>query len=198
MVAAQNKRWTVEEYLAYERESDTRHEYLDGQVYAMVGVSRSHDLIVGNLITALNIQLRERPCEVHSGELRVRVSPRAYFYPDVSVVCGEPDFSEGPPALLLNPTVVIEVLSASTEAFDRGEKGLRYRALPSLREFVLVYQDQPRAEHYFRDEQDSWRVADILGLDGTLTLRSIGCSVSLADAYAKVAFPPGTLVSPAE
>src|SRR5438105_11912 len=143
--------FTAEQYLALEREADYKSEYVNGQIYAMSGASREHNLIAFNLITALGTQLRGRPCEGYGGDMRVKVSPTGmYTYPDVSVVCGEPHFDDAQLDTLTNPTVIIEVLSPSTELFDRGGKFAHYRTLQSLSDYVLVAQDKMQVEHFVR------------------------------------------------
>lgn len=176
---------TPAEYLALERASETRSEYIGGRMYAMSGGSRRHSFIAGNLYAEIKQQLRGRPCEVHINEMRVKVAPTGmYTYPDVVAVCGEPQFEDSAVDTLLNPTVIIEVLSPSTEAYDRGEKFAHYRRLDSLREYVLVAQDKIRIEHYRRDG-DRWIFTEV---SDTLDLPSIDCHVSVAAIYEKVTF----------
>lgn len=141
--------WTAEEYLAFERKSQEKHELADGQVYLMTGASRRHNVIVLNLVAALKPHLRDRSCEGYANDMRVRVL-RDFFYSDVSVVCGEPQFADDEFDTLLNPALIIEVLSPSTEQCDRGRKFEKYRALDSLREYVLIAQDRPHIERYTR------------------------------------------------
>ena len=140
---------TPEEYLARERRAETKSEYLRGEVFAMAGASRAHNLIASNAAGELRQQLRDRPCEVYPSDMRVKVSPSGlYTYPDVTVVCGEPQFEDAEVDTLLNPKVLVEVLSPSTADYDRGGKFTHYRRLPSLQEYVLISQDRPLVEHY--------------------------------------------------
>ena len=140
---------TPEEYIASERKATLKSEYLNGEILAMSGASLTHTLITGDIETELNIQLRDRECKVITSDMRVKTGPKgAYFYPDVVVFCGEPQFEDNVFDTLLNPTVVIEVLSPSTEAYDRGEKFAHYQELTSLREYILVSQDRIRVEQY--------------------------------------------------
>lgn len=140
-----------EEYLRRERASDERHEYFAGRIYAMSGASREHSMICSNTLGSLWNQLRGKPCEVHSSDLRVQVSDTGlYTYPDLSVVCGKKLFADEHVDTLLNPKIVIEVLSPSTEAYDRGDKFAHYRTLDSLTDYLLIAQDKPRIEHYRR------------------------------------------------
>ena len=144
-------RLTAEEYLERERKADTKSEYLDGEIYAMSGATRRHNLIAGNIHTDLNNQLRDRDCEVYGSDMRVKVTATSlYAYPDVSAVCGEPSFENDTEDVLLNPNLLIEVLSDSTEAYDRGEKSKHYRQIESLAEYLLVSQKKMHLEIYCR------------------------------------------------
>jgi len=138
---------SVEEYLAFERAADTKHEYDDGEIIAIAGASRKHNLVGGNTFRHLAKQLEGKPCEIYITEMRVRVAPTKYVYPDVVVVCGEPQFADEEFDILLNPTVVIEVLSPSTESRDRGDKLQYYGALESVRDYLLIDQDRIRIDH---------------------------------------------------
>src|SRR5919206_4091804 len=142
-----------EEYLAIERKAEYKSEYFDGVVYAMAGGSERHNLIAANIIIALGVQLRDRPCRVYPSDLKVRVpNSRKFFYPDVSVVCGETQFADEERDVVLNPIVVVEVLSESTAAFDRGKKFQSYQQIESLQEYLLVSQDEFVVEHFLRQE----------------------------------------------
>lgn len=183
---------TPGEYLDLERKAEIRSEYIAGRIYAMSGASRRHNLIAGNLHGLLWTQLRGRACEAYMGDMRVKVSPTGmYTYPDLTVVCGEPSFEDAHVDTLLNPAVIVEVLSESTEAYDRGEKFAQYRRLDTLREYVLVAQDKIRVEHYLR-EGEQWILSEISDPDSTFQLVSIDCHVSLAAIYEKIEFtsPP--------
>lgn len=183
---------TPEEYLEIERRAETRSEYLDGEIFAMTGASLSHNLIVTNLNGSLWLQLRRRPCQVTANDLRVHIPATGlYTYPDVIVVCGEPRLTDEHLDTLLNPTFMIEVLSSSTEAYDRGKKFEHYRTIESLAEFLLVAQDTPRIEQYVRQPDGRWLFTAIAGQEGTLALPSIECELSLAEVYEKVPGPPG-------
>jgi Uma2 family endonuclease len=190
-------RFTVEEYLAFERASEERHEYLDGVIWAMAGESPDHGRICINLAAALVPQLRGSDCEAFSKDTKVCCGPyRAntreglYAYPDLVVVCGAMQFHGQAQDVLINPTVIVEVLSPSTEAFDRGEKFRRYRAwLPTLTDYVLVAQDRPVIDHYHREDDALWTLRTLEGLDAHLHLPSINCAVPLADVYERIVFP---------
>ena len=187
-VAAVQPHTTPEEYLALERKAITKSEYLNGHIYAMAGASREHNLITVNISSGLNVELREQPCEVYANDMRLKISPTGLFtYPDVAVVCGEPHFEDTHLDTLLNPIVLFEVLSASTEAYDRGEKFAYYRRLESLQEYILVAQDRVRVEHYLR-QGEQWLLTELSDLDKVLHLGSIDCDLSLREIYAKVKF----------
>lgn len=146
-----------DQYLEAERKAEYKSEYFAGEVLAVVGASREHNVIATNLIGILHAQLRDRSCETYAGDMRVKVAPTgAYVYPDVVVVCGVPELEDEENDTLLNPTVIVEVVSPSTESQDRGRKWEHYRRLPSLAEYVLVAQDRRRVEHYTRQENDTW------------------------------------------
>ena len=180
-----------QEYLSRERRAETKSEYLRGEMFAMSGASREHNLIVGNVSRELGQQLRQRPCEVYQADMRVKVSSTGlYTYPDVTVVCGEPQFEDGEVDTLLNPTVLVEVLSPSTADYDRGGKFAHYRRLASLQEYVLISQDRPLVEHYVRQDSDQWLLTEQRGLEDMLVLPSIGCQIPLAEIYLKIRFAP--------
>ncbi|MBI5017514.1 MAG: Uma2 family endonuclease [Deltaproteobacteria bacterium] len=175
------------EYLVMERSCREKHEYFAGEVFAMGGATESHNLLTANVVGGLWTQLRGRPCRVYPSDLRVLVSETGlYTYPDVVVVCGEPRFLDATRDTLLNPTLVVEVLSPSSEACDRGRKFEHYRKVPSLLEYVLVAQDAVRGEHYLRRDDGTWVYAEASGLEKSVALTSIQCTVSLADLYDNV------------
>jgi Uma2 family endonuclease len=181
--------YTPEEYLALERKAQYKSEYINGQIYAMSGASREHNLIAVNVVGEIRSQFRGRTCEAYTSDMRVQVSPGGtYTYPDVVAVCGEPRFEDAEVDTLTNPTVIVEVLSPTTEAYDRGEKFRHYRRLESLAEYVLIAQDKVQVEHYARhgDKGEQWVLTEISDLAGTLDLTSIGCGLALADIYDKI------------
>ena len=179
---------TPEEYLAWERKAPFKNEYLSGQILAMSGASRAHNLITGNILTGLNNQLVNRDCEVYASEMRVKARPiTSYFYPDVTVVCDEPRFEDDMFDTLLNPTVVVEVLSRSTAAYDKGEKFEAYKQIASLREYILVSQDRVNVERHFRLETQ-WKAIEFQGLVDILPLDSIRCELPLGHIYRRVKF----------
>jgi Uma2 family endonuclease len=180
-------KFTPEEYLAIDRQSEHKNEYFDGEIFAMTGASRRHNLISVNVASMLNTQLTDRDCEVYASDMRVKVSPTGlYTYPDVVVVCGEPQFEDKEIDTLLNPTVVIEVLSKSTEGYDRGDKFEHYRRVESLAEIVLVAQDKHHIEHYGRQNGSQWLLTETNSLQDKIILSSISCELSLSSIYRKV------------
>jgi Uma2 family endonuclease len=184
------RHYTAAEYLAAERTAPYKSEYIAGQIVAMSGVSREHSLITGNLFRVLSTQLLDGPCEIHASDLRVKVSARGmYTYPDLVVVCGEAQFEDAQVDTLLNPTLIVEVLSPSTEAYNRGAKFGYYRQLPSLREYLLVAQDQVLLEHFVREE-GGWLLTAATDPTSTLRLPAIGCEVPVAEVYRRVDLPP--------
>jgi Uma2 family endonuclease len=190
MSTATKLKYTPEEYLALERKSPTKHEYSRGEIFAMAGTSRPHKLIAGNFFAEIRAQLKGRRCEAYITEMRVSVTATGlYTYPDVVVVCGERLFQDSEVDTLLNPTVIAEVLSESTEAYDRGAKFRNYRRIPSLREYVLIAQDRMSVERYTR-QGDEWVLTEAAGPDAELRLDSIDCSVPLRLIYERVEFPP--------
>ena len=176
-----------EEYLAIERQAENKSEYLGGEVFAMTGASRKHNLISLNVGGELRTQLKTRPCEVYVSDMRVKVSPTGlYTYPDVVVVCGEPTFDDDEKDTLLNPTVLIEVLSKSTAAYDQGERFQHYRRLASLAEYVLVAQNKHHVMHYVRQSDNRWLLSETNNPHDRLYLPSINCDLALVDVYDKV------------
>ena len=188
--------YTVEEYLAFERDSETKHEYISGLIVAMAGATREHNLITGNVAQRLRNQLDDGPCETYSNDMRVRTTPADYTYPDIVVVCDEPQFDDAELDTLLNPTVVIEVLSKTSERRDHGEKFADYRDIETVRDIILISQYKMRVEHYARQANNEWLLCDVTAPDGVIVLASIGCKLTLAEIYARVKFkPPSNLRS---
>ena len=181
-------RLTPDEYLAWERKAKRKNEYLCGHILAMSGASFTHNIITANTTTALNNQLVESGCIVVASDMRVWTSPEvSYFYPDVLVVCDEPRFEDDTFDTLLNPIVLVEVLSPSTEAYDSKEKFEHYKQLTSLREYLLVSQNQAHVKHYFR-HGTQWILTEFRLLEDVLTLDSIKCQLFLREIYAHVNF----------
>jgi Uma2 family endonuclease len=191
MSAQPHPRLTEEQYLAIERAAEYKSEYYDGYMYAMAGASASHAQITGNLTRELGSALRQKPCGVMPNDLRVRVPPaRFYTYPDVAVVCGEMQFADDQKDTLLNPTLLIEVLSTSTEGYDRGEKFHRYGEIESLQEYALVSQFAPRIDIFRRQQSNQWLVIPVSGLESSCTFESVGATIPLSEIYHRIEFPP--------
>src|SRR6266446_3748000 len=190
MSASRQPRLTPEQYLEIERAAEFRSEYYNGQMYAMSGGSYRHAVIIANFIQRLANVLERLPCTVVSNDLRMRVSPAGlYSYPDIIVVCGPPKLSDAHNDTLENPTFLAEVLSPSTEAYDRGFKSSQYRKIESLQECALISHDEPRAEVYRRQPSGDWLLSESSGLDFVCRFASLDCQVGLAAIYAKVTFP---------
>ena len=180
--------YTPEEYLIKERSADFKSEYRDGDIVAMPGASRQHNLITVNISSGLHIQLIDRSCEVYTNDMRVKVSDTdLYTYPDVVVVCDEPHFEDNNFDTLLNPTVIVEVLSPSTESYDRNEKFTSYQTLESLQEYVLVSQNNRSVEQYIRKGEE-WSLTLFRSVEDVMQLASIECKLALRAIYAKVKF----------
>jgi Uma2 family endonuclease len=178
--------YSEEDYLALERNALYKNEFHGGEIFAMTGASRKHNLVSGNIYRELSLQLKKRRCEAYMSDMRVKaVEARSYHYPDIAVVCGTPQFEDAYVDTLLNPTLLIEVLSPSTEAYDRGAKFAHYRKITSLCEYLLVTQDQPSIERYLR-QGDVWILSETVDLDASVSLESIGCTLSLREVYDKV------------
>jgi Uma2 family endonuclease len=185
----QSEKMTEAEYLAFEFESETKHEFFNGEIFAMAGASNEHLLITGSTYAALYNQTVDRPYVVYQTDMRLKVlATGLYTYPDIIVVCGEPKFTEDKPTVLTNPNVIIEVLSPSTEAYDRGKKFRHYSMIPSLQEIVFISQDVPRIERFLKQGIGKWELLDVRGLDESITLTSIDCTLKLADVYRKIEF----------
>jgi Uma2 family endonuclease len=191
MAMPSERLWTVEEYLALEAASTERHEYRDGQVFAMAGATPEHERIAANLLGELVPALKGSPCGAYGSNLRILVVRTGlYTYADASVVCGEPSFDDGSPRALKNPTVIFEVLSSSTEAYDRGEKFVHYQQLPSLREYVLVSQRGPEVSVFRRSSSSEiWTYHLCLGIERPLPLPALGVEIPMSEIYRDVTFP---------
>ena len=189
--------YSTEEYLTFEREAGERHEYLDGFIYAMAGESPLHADISANLVGLVHEQLRDSSCRVRTKDAKVRSGPTQrrmmkglFSYPDVVVIGGEPQYHDEHRDVVINPTVIIEVLSESTEARDRGVKFHRYQTWsPTLTDYVLVSQEMPLIEHFERQPDGSWTLRIYQGIEESFKIKSINCALKLADVYARIVFP---------
>ncbi len=198
-MAQPQEQFTSAEYLVQERRASRRSEYLGGQIFAMAGASRQHNLITGNVVRELGARLRRTPCEVYPSDMRVKVSSTGlYTYPDAVVACEEPEFEDAELDTLLNPTVLVEVLSKSTADYDRGQKFEHYRTLASLKEVLFVAQDAAHVVHYRRQTDDTWILSETRDPEARLALTSIETEIPLAEIYAKVRFkePAGPTAVP--
>ncbi len=185
--AAQRLKMTPAEYLAFERAAEQKHEYADGEIFAMAGGTREHSLLGHNVEVELGIALRERPCEVHGSDLKIKAADGKYHYADAFVLCGPPVFEDDTRDVVQNPTVIVEVLSDSTERYDRGDKFENYRTLATFVEYVLVSQTGVLVEHFHRLPDGTW-LYRALGPGELLVLSSLGCEIPVDRLYAKV-FP---------
>ena len=190
-------RYTAEQYLEIDRRSEHKSEYHDGQIFEMSGGTYSHSVIALNSAGELRSKLRGGPCRAVNSDMRIYIRPSGLFtYPDVAVHCGPPEFYDGRSDALVNPSLIVEVLSPSTEAYDRGEKFALYRRLESLHDYVLIAQDKPRVEHFSRDGL-RWSLTIVDGLGNALALPSIGVELGLDELYEGVDLPgPGDVVAP--
>ncbi len=178
---------TPEEYIAFERAAEYKNEYFDGEIYAMTGASRKHNLIAGNVFTVLKQYLRANPCEIYISDMRVKIpAANLYTYPDVAVACGEPQFEDDAVDTLLNPMLIVEVLSKSTASYDRAAKFGYYRTIASVAEYLLVAQNDYHVEHYTKQPDGRWLLADIRGLESRIELASVGCPLALNEVYDRI------------
>jgi Uma2 family endonuclease len=193
--AAESRVWTAAEYLAWERASPEKHGFYRGEVFAMAGASRAHHLIVANILRLLGTALLDRPCESYPSDMRVRVlATGLYTYPDVTALCQPPVFEDEGADTLTNPELIVEVLSTTTEAYDRGEKFEHYRSIPSFREYVLVAQDKPLVEHFVRQADGTWNLR-VLHAGDTLASPGLSCAVEVNELYRKVFEPEAQTAS---
>lgn len=196
MAANPARRYTLEEYLELDRTSEERLEFWDGEVFCMSGGSRAHDRILVNCIVHLSAKLDSLKCRVFSSDMKIKV-PTAppYRYADVSALCGEEQFEKvGGVDALINPQLIVEVLSPSTEAYDRGEKFTHYKSIPTLREYLLVAQHRAHVTRLYKQDDGKWIHTEADDLTATLTLDSLGCDLPLGEIYRGVSFdPPATV-----
>jgi Uma2 family endonuclease len=189
MATAPQYRYTVQEYLALERRSDTKHAFFRGEIFAMAGGTVPHAVIAVNVGGELRARLKRGPCRVYSSDMRLKVAATGlYTYPDVMVVCGDPQLADGQEDMIENPKVIVEVLSPSTEDYDRGGKFEHYRAIATLTDYVLVAQDVRRVEHRSRQADGKWRTVEATG-SKVIRLESIDCELPLDEIYDKVNLP---------
>ena len=189
MQAQEQHQISPEEYLIGERESDIRHEYFAGEIFAMAGASREHNQISTNIVRLLGNQLLEKPCSVFAGDMKVKIQKKKkYSYPDIVVVCEKEEYEDEHNDVLLNPVVLIEILSDSTEAYDRGDKFSHYQDIPSFTEYILVSQYTLKMERFARQPDKSWVYTIYQGEEDILSVETIDCDLPLAEVYRKVRF----------
>ncbi|SRR5712692_3276072 len=191
MAAHPKRKYTLDEYFDLERSTNERFEYWNGEVFSMSGVSEEHDQIEGNIYLALRLALRGRECRVFLANMRIKVpSLPPYRYADVSALCGQASFEKiGGVDVLTNPTLIIEVLSESTEAYDRGDKFTHYKSIPSLKEYLLIAQHRPHITQYVKQDDGSWSYREVNDLSTRLHLPSVDCVLELGEVYRDVSFP---------
>ena len=187
-LATIQKYYSEEEYLAFEREAVDKHELIDGEILAMAGASREHNVIGGNIFASFHSKLSGGTCESYINDMRVRMKKGRYSYPDVVVVCGEPQFADDEFDILLNPVVVVEVLSKSTRFRDKTEKLETYQKMESIQECLLVEQDFPHVEHYIKQTPMQWLLRIYEDLNDTITFESINCQLPFTEIYAQIEF----------
>lgn len=197
MTALPKEKYTLEEYLELDRTSDERLEYWEGEVFSMSGVSDQHDQIEGNLQFHLRLRLEGKPCRIFSANMRIKVPMMPpYRYADLSALCGAPVFEKiGGVDVLTNPALIIEVLSESTEAYDRGDKFSHYKSIPSLTEYLLVAQHRPHVSQFIKQPDGSWKNWEFNDIGDRLKIHSLDCEVNLEEVYRKVNLPVPTPVS---
>ena len=189
MSAIPKRKLTPEEYLEIERRAEYKSEYFNGEVFAMAGARRRHNVIAWNIGSELRQKLKGRNCEAYPNDMRVFVPETGlYTYPDLVVVCGEPSFQDNVFDTLINPILIIEVLSDSTESYDRGKKFQHYRSIKSLQEYILVSVDEARIEKYIKQGDDFWFFTEAVGLDAEIEFTSIECKIALVEVYDKIEF----------
>ena len=191
MAVPQKKpRVSIEEYLSLEHAALEKSEYFEGEIFAMAGAKIAHCLISTNILGELRGRLKGKKCSPYGSDLRIEVSPTGLFtYPDVSVICGPIENSVHDSDTAINPTLIVEILSDSTEAYDRGGKFAHYRTIPSFREYILISQTEPLVEVFFRRDDGIWELAPVKGLDATARLQSLQIELPLAEIYYEVQFP---------
>lgn len=195
MAANPERRYTLEEYLELDRTSEERLEFWDGEVFCMSGGSRSHDQIIINCIVKLSVRLDASKCRVFSADMRIKVpSAPPYRYGDLSALCGGAEFDEVSGVdTLVNPQLIVEVLSPSTEAYDRGDKFTHYTSTPTLSEYLLVAQHRPHVTHLVRQDDGTWNHSQVNDLESSVYLTSLGCELPMSEIYRDVTFdPPAT------
>jgi Uma2 family endonuclease len=178
---------TLQEYLTAEREAEIKSEYIGGEIFAIAGASREHNLISTNIVRVLGNQLPERPCNVYANDMKIKVErAENYFYPDIIVSCKPEEFEDEKTDVLLNPLVIMEILSDSTEAYDRGQKFACYQLISSFTEYTLITQNFCRVENFKRQDDTTWLYSEFRSMDDVISLDSVNCELAVAEIYRKV------------
>ena len=177
------RKWTFEEYLAYEEETGIKHEYIDGEIYAMTGGTKKHSVMATNCTTEIGVQLRDSDCYVASSDMRVQISPTKFVYPDFLVVCGQDEFMDDKEVTLLNPTLVAEFISDSSEKYDKGLKSEYYRSIESLQHYLIVDQNRVYVQLYTRGNDDKWIFQEFNQHDTMIPLEAIGVELPVDEVY---------------
>ena len=181
---------TAQQYLNMERSAESKSEYVHGEIVAMAGATEAHNLVVTNVLRELSTQLKGRPCRTYPSDMKVEVGLDSLFcYPDVSVVCGEPQFHDKHHDMVRNPCLIVEVASRSTEAYDRGAKFAQYRRLASLTDYILISTVEMRIEHYTRQHDDRWLLSDVPGGQQSVKIASLNCELEMSEVYDRVDLP---------
>lgn len=193
----ENCKITPAQYIEFEKTATVRHEYLDGEIFAMVGASLNHNRINANTVSELRNKLKNSSCEAFASDMRVKIQEiEKYTYPDIVATCGDIDLESGEPDTLLNPIVIIEILSDSTESYDRGLKFEHYQHIQSLREYILISQDRCRIEKFKKAEDATWIYSSYTEKTQAVPIESINCDISLSEIYHRVEFDPVTHPQP--
>jgi|AntRauTorckE5430_2_1112549.scaffolds.fasta_scaffold22092_2 Uma2 family endonuclease len=185
----ENKYYTLDEYLAFEELAEEKYEYHAGRLFAMAGGTGNHGLISNSIGTALDIAIdkKGKNCSVFSSDVKVRIERfDKAIYPDASVICGTPEYTNKNQTLLVNPILLIEVLSKSTKDYDIGKKFEMYRSIPSFKEYMIVYQTVAKVQTWYKEAENLWRIANVQGLENEIYLHSIDCTIALKDIYKRI------------
>jgi Uma2 family endonuclease len=188
VVQQTEKTYTAEDYLKLDRKDAGKQEYSNGKVVNASGSSRRHNLIGSNTTIAIGSRVRGHKCEVYVNDMRVKIAPHNYCYPDVVVVNGEPSFEGKELDILLNPTVIVEIMSRATLNHDKTEKLDRYLAMSSVREIMLVKEEEMRVEHYFKQTQNQWTYKIYQNREDIISIESVNCKISLSEIYSQIKF----------
>lgn len=192
-IAYGKQKFTVEEYLELENASEEKHEYYQGEIFDMAGGKQEHNLVTMNLYRELGNKLRGKPCRPNNSETRIHIKTNGLFtYPDVSIVCGKPEYLNDDEFNLLNPSVIFEVLSPSTKSYDRGDKFKLYRAIPTLREYILIDPDKINVEAYYINGDNEWALRELNEISESLSIQTVGITLPLTDIYEDTKIAKGT------